>query len=172
MSLKKQAAHTDADFFPENVEFLGFIGGWDCYTGVDPVQGLFYLIRTSELDWLEEVIRYSGRIVSRKCVGSLPRDGSKREASARLLDAYLRSRVHIYCPDPPYRSGLLAGGELKSIVTAIADELKRNSEAAEEKQRQHEAPIIKAARELRSILARRATMRMTGWRIVPAQVTS
>jgi hypothetical protein len=43
---------------------------------------------------------------------------------------------------------LLTNGELKSIVEAIADELKRNSEATEEKQRRHEAPIIKMAREL------------------------
>ena len=38
--------------------------------------------------------------------------------------------------------------ELKSIVRAIAEELKRNSRVAKEEQRQHEAPIIKMAREL------------------------
>jgi hypothetical protein len=37
---------------------------------------------------------------------------------------------------------------LEGIVKAIADELRRNSEAAEEEQRRHEAPIIKMARQL------------------------
>jgi hypothetical protein len=43
---------------------------------------------------------------------------------------------------------LLTSGELESIVKAIADELKRNSDAAEEEQRRSQAPIIKMARAL------------------------
>src|SRR5262249_35299214 len=78
----------------------------------------------------------------------IPHHGSKREASARLLDAYVRSKVHYQSPVPPYQPGLLASNELEGIVEAIADELKRNSEAAEEKQRRHEVPIIKMARKL------------------------
>jgi hypothetical protein len=34
-----------ADFFPDNVEFVGLIGAWGCYLGVDTVETLFYLIR-------------------------------------------------------------------------------------------------------------------------------
>ena len=105
MPMENHAAHTDPKFFPENVEFLGFIGGWDCDTGIDTVHMLFYLIRTKDLDWLEVVVKYSNRIMSRKCVMSIPRDGSKREAAARLLDAYVRLRVHYECPVPPCRSG-------------------------------------------------------------------
>ena len=33
MSIKKHAVHPDPEFFPENVEFLGFMGGWDCDVG-------------------------------------------------------------------------------------------------------------------------------------------
>jgi hypothetical protein len=148
MSTEENAAHSDPEFFRENVEFLGFIGSWGCYVGIDTVQTLFYLIRTKEQDWLEEVAKYSNTIMSRHCVMSIPRHGSKREAAARLLDAYVRSRVHYDCPVPPYQPGLLTSRELERIVKAIADELKRNSEAAEERQRRHEAPIIKMAREL------------------------
>src|SRR4051794_40262750 len=55
MSTEERAAHRDPEFFPENVEFLGFVGGWDCDISVDTVQNLFYLIRTKERDWLEVV---------------------------------------------------------------------------------------------------------------------
>lgn len=140
--------NTDPEFFPENVEFLGYVGGWDCYVGVDTFQSLFYLIRTKELDWLEVVLKYSNSILSRSCVMSIPRHGSKRKAAARILDTHVRSRVHYECPVPPYQPGLLTNGELESIVEAIADELKRNSGVAEEEQRRHEAEIIKMAREL------------------------
>lgn len=91
-------------FFPENVEFLGFIGGWDCYNGIDTVHMLFYLIRTKDLDWLEAVVKYSNRIMSKTFVMSIPRHGLKREAAARLLDAHVRSRVHDECPVSPYQS--------------------------------------------------------------------
>jgi hypothetical protein len=129
MSTEEDAAHTDPEFFPENVEFLGFIGGWDCYTGVDMFDTLFYLIRTKDRDWLEAVVKYSNRIISRICVMSIARHGSKREAAARLLDAHVRSWVNHECPVPPYQSGLLTNGELESIVEAIAEELKHNSRA-------------------------------------------
>jgi hypothetical protein len=145
---KKLPASTDPEFFPENLEFLGFIGGWDCNIGIDTVQNLFYLIRANDLDWLEVIVKYSDEIISRKCVMSIPRHGSKREAAARLLNAHARSQVHYECPVPPHQSGLLTNGELENIVRAIADELKRNSEAAEEEDRRHESPIIKMAREL------------------------
>ena len=56
---KKQAAPTDPEFFPENVEFLGFIGGWDCYIGIDTVQNLFYLIRTNDLDCSSDIATFS-----------------------------------------------------------------------------------------------------------------
>ena len=148
MSTEEHAAHSNPEFFPENAEFLGFIGGWDCYTGVDEVQSLFYLIRTKDRDWLEAVVKYANRIISRNCVMNIPRHGSKREGAARLLDAHVRSRAHYGYPVPSCRPGLLTNGELKSIVEAIVDELKRHSEAAEEKQRRHEVPIIKMAREL------------------------
>ncbi|HEY1475015.1 MAG TPA: hypothetical protein VGF53_13145 [Pseudolabrys sp.] len=148
MREKVSDAPIDPEFFPASIEFLGFIGGWGCESEIGTVHRLFYLIRTSDLDWLEEVVKYFDQIVSRKCVGSIPRDGSKREAAARLLDAHVRSRVHIECPVLPYRTGLLTNGELESIVNAIAGELKRNSEAAEEAQRRQGAPIIKMATEL------------------------
>ena len=79
------------NFFRKNVEFLGFIGGWDCYVGIDTVHTLFYLIRTKDRDWLEAVVKYSNRIISRSCVMSIARHGSKREAAARLVDAHVRS---------------------------------------------------------------------------------
>jgi hypothetical protein len=146
--MEKHAAHTNPEFFPQNVEFLGFIGGWDSDVGIDTVQTLFYLIRTKEQDWLEEVAKYSTTIMSRHCVMSIPRHGSKREAAARLLEAHVRSRVHYERPVSPYQPGLLTRGELESIVKAIADQLQHNSEMAEEEQRRHEASIIKMAREL------------------------
>jgi hypothetical protein len=43
---------------------------------------------------------------------------------------------------------MLTGGELESIVEAIAEELKRNSKAAQAGQRRREASIIKMARVL------------------------
>jgi hypothetical protein len=103
--MSMNAAHTGPEFFPENVEFLGLIGGWDCYVGVDTVETLFYLIRTKEQDWLEEVAKYSNTIMGRHCVMSIPRYGSKRAAAARLLDAHVRSRIHHECPVPPYQAG-------------------------------------------------------------------
>jgi hypothetical protein len=148
MSMEEYAAHTDPEFFPENVEFVGFLGGWDCDTGVDTVQNLFYLIRTNDLDWLEVVKKLSSSIVSRNCVMSIPRLGSKREAATRLLDAHVRSCVHYECPAPPYQSGLLTNSELENIVGAIDEELARNSRAAAEKQCRQETAIIKMAREL------------------------
>ena len=63
------------EFFPENFEFLGFVGGWDCFIGVVTVEMLFYLIRTKDLDWLEAVVKYSSTILSRNCVMSAPRHG-------------------------------------------------------------------------------------------------
>lgn len=90
MSEKEQAAPTDPEFFPENVEFLGFIGGWDCYIGIDRVHTLFYLIRTNDLDWLEVVVKSSNEVISRKCEMSIPRRGSKREAAARLREELYR----------------------------------------------------------------------------------
>ena len=102
MSTEEHAAHTDPEFFPENVEFLGFIAGWDCYTGTGT---------------LEAVVRSSNRITSRNCVISVPRQGSISEAAARLLDTHVRSRVHYECPVPPYRPGLVTSEELESIVS-------------------------------------------------------
>lgn len=148
MSIKDHGAHTNPEIYPENVEFLGFVGGWDSDVGIDTVQILFYLIRTKDLDWLEVVLKYSNSIVSRDCVMSIRRRGSKRAASARLLDAHIRSRVHYEHPVPPYQSGLLTNGELESIVGAIAEELTRNGRVAAEEQCWHEATIIKMAREL------------------------
>jgi hypothetical protein len=84
MSMEEHAAHKDPEFFPENVDFLGFVGGWDCYIGVDTVQILFYLIRAKDLDWLETVAKYCNNIMSRSCVMSIPRHGSNWEAAARL----------------------------------------------------------------------------------------
>lgn len=148
MSQEEHPTHSDPEFFPENVEFLGFIGGWDCNVVVDTVQTLFYLIRTKDQDWLEAVVKYCDQIISRNCVMSIPRHGSKREAAARLVDAYVRSRVHYECPVPPYQSGLLTRSELESITGTIREELERNSQLAAEKQRWREAPIIKMAKEL------------------------
>jgi hypothetical protein len=141
------AAAIDPEF-PENIEFLGFVGGWNCDFGVDTAEKLFYLIRTNDADWLEVAVRYSEKIMSRKCVVSVPRQGSKREAAARLLDAHVRSRIYYGFPVPPYRKGLLTSGELENIVGAVTDEFERNSRAAQKEQDQHEAPIIKMAREL------------------------
>jgi hypothetical protein len=134
--------------FPQNVEFLGFVGGWNCDFGIDTAEQLFYLIRTNDADWLEVAVRYSEKIMSRKCVVSVPRQGSTREAAARLLDAHVRSRVYCGFPVPPYRRGLLTSGELENIVGAVTDEFERNSRAAQKEQGLHEAPIIKMAREL------------------------
>ena len=116
--MSNAASATDPEF-PQNIEFLGFVGGWNCDFGIDTAEELFYLIRTNDADWLEVAVRYSERIMSRKCVVSVPRQGSKREAAARLLDAHVRSRVHYGFPVPPYRKGLLTSGELENIVGAV-----------------------------------------------------
>jgi hypothetical protein len=94
------------------------------------------------------VVRYSEKIISQKLVGSVPRQGSKREAAARLLDAYVRSQVHNSFPVSPYRKGLLTSGELENIVGAVSVEFERNSLAAQKEQAQNEAPIIEMARAL------------------------
>ena len=144
MSTEKLAARTDPKFFPEKVELLGFIGGWDCHVGVDAVHSLFYLIRTIDRDWLEEVVKSSDAVIRRHCVLSVARAGSNREAATHLLDAHVRSRVHHECPVAPFRSGMvLTSGELKSIVGAIADEMRRNSTAADEEERRRPSPISK-----------------------------
>jgi hypothetical protein len=141
------AAATNPEF-PENIEFLGFIGGWNCDFGIDTAEELFYLIRTKDADWLEAVVRYSEKIMSQKNVVSVSGQGSKREAAAQLLYAYVRSRTYYGFPAPPYRKGLLTSSELENIVGAVTDEFDRNSRPAEKKRGQHEAPIIKMAREL------------------------
>src|SRR5215470_5790246 len=41
MSTKKQAPRTDPEFFPENVEFHGVIGGWGYDFGLDTYDALF-----------------------------------------------------------------------------------------------------------------------------------
>jgi hypothetical protein len=71
-----------------------------------------------------------------------------RGAATALLDMLVRSRVHFSGSQPPYLSGLLAGHELANIVGSVADQLEHNSQMAEAKQLQHEAPIITLAREL------------------------
>ncbi len=148
--------------FPENIEFLGFIGGWYCDFGIDTAEELFYLIRTNDADWLEVIVRYSDKIMSQKCVISVARQGSKREAAGRLLDAHVRSRIYYGFPVPPYRKGLLTSRELENIVGAVTDEFDRNSRAAEKEQGQHEAPIIKTAREL-NLNPRPAGHNNTAW---------
>jgi hypothetical protein len=121
--------------FPKNIEFLGFVGGWNCDLGIDTVEELFYLIRTHDADWLEVVVRYAGKIMSQKFVGSVPRQESKREAAGGLLDAHVRNQVYYSFPVPPYRKGLLTTGELENIVGAVTTEFNRNSRAAEKEQR-------------------------------------
>jgi hypothetical protein len=144
------AAAANNPGFPQNIDFLGFVGGWNCDFGIDRAEELFYLIRTNDADWLEVVVRHSKKIISQKCVARIPRQGSKREAAARLLDAHVRSQVHYSFPVPPFRSGmLLTSGELDNIVRAVTGELDRNSRAAEKDQARHEAPIITMARELK-----------------------
>lgn len=145
---QEEHATSNPEFFPESVESVGFIGGWDSNVGIDRVQALFYLIRTKDQDWLAAVEKYCDDIISRTCAISTPRHGSKREAATRLLEATVHSGVHFEWPVPPYRSGLLTSGELESIVGAVAEELERNEQMAKEKQRRSEAPIIKMARDL------------------------
>ena len=82
------------------------------------------------------------------CVAGAPRNGTKKEAAARLLDALVRARVHHGFPRPPYLSGLLKRNELAGIVEAVLKELKRNALAAEAAQRVEKAPIITLASEL------------------------
>jgi hypothetical protein len=118
------------------------IGEWDRDIGVDTLHEALYLIRGDEQDALET--SYSKEIVM-----AAPRQGTEREAATRLLDAYVRARVHYDFPVQPYLPGLLSSSELEEIVKAVADELKRNSRVAEEEQRQHEAPIITMARKLK-----------------------
>jgi hypothetical protein len=95
---------------------------------------LFYLIRTKDLDWLEALVKYSNKIMSRECVMSIPRDGSKREAAAPLLNAYARSRVTDRAIDVPPGS---QGGSttdpppvIGEIPVATIAELDRSFEAA------------------------------------------
>jgi hypothetical protein len=155
------AAATNLEF-PPNIEFLGCVGSWNCDLGIDTVEELFYLIRTNDADWLEVVVRYSGKIMSQKIAGSIPRQCSKREAAARLLNAHVRSQVHYSFPVPPYRKGLLTSNELENIVGAVADEFERNRRVAAEEQCRHEAAIIKMARQL-SLNPRPAGHNNTAW---------
>jgi hypothetical protein len=98
--MSEAAAATNPEF-PPNIEFLGFVGGWNCDLGIDTVEELFYLIRTNDADWLEVVVRYSEKIMRQKFVISASRQGAKREAAARLLIAHVRSQVHYSFPNAP-----------------------------------------------------------------------
>jgi hypothetical protein len=82
------------------------------------------------------------------CVGVAPREGTVNKAAMRLLDALVRARVPYEFPRPPYLPGLLTRRELAGVARAVAEELRRNSLAAEAAQKIRKAPIIELANEL------------------------
>ena len=70
------------------------------------------------------------------------------KAAMRLLPALVRARIPYEFPRPPYLPGLLRRRELAGIVRAVAEEFRRNSQAADAAQKVGKAPIIELANEL------------------------
>src|SRR6266404_5390390 len=89
-------------------------------------------------DWIKMMITCG-------CVAGAARHETPGRAVRILLDNLLRARIHFSGPRPPYISGLLTSQEIGSMIGSISDELANNALAAEA---DHEAPIIKVARDL------------------------
>ena len=144
-----------------------FVGAWDNDIGIDSYNEALFLVRDDRHDLLWSLATHSEEstrqnLAARKdgdpewdkskiicgCVAGARRERTENEAATRLLDALVRARVHHEFPRPPYLPGLLTRSELTNIVGAVAEELTRNSLAAEAEQRRHEAPIIRLANQL------------------------
>jgi hypothetical protein len=144
-----------------------FVGAWDNDVGIDSYSEAFFLLRDDRRDLLWSLATHCEESTKQNLaareggdsewvkskifcgrVAGAPREGTENEAATRLLDALVRSRVHNEFPRPPYLPGLLTSSELADIVEAVAEELRRNSLAAEAAQQVREAPIIKLANKL------------------------
>ena len=144
-----------------------FVGAWCNYLGIDSLYEAFFLVRDDRQDLLWSLATHSEKstkqnLAARKggdpkwakskitcgCVGGAPREGAENKAAIQLLDALVRARVPYEFPQPPYLPGLLPRRELAGIVKAVAEELRRNSLAAEVAQKVWKAPIIELANKL------------------------
>jgi hypothetical protein len=145
-----------------------FAGAWHLDVGIDTIHEALFLARDDDGDRLwslttptENATRESlsarergdrdwiKRKITYGCVAGAARRGTPREAASTLLGRLFRSRTHFAYSRPPYVSGLLTSQEIASIIEAIAEELRSNREMAEASRHNHEAAIIKAARDLK-----------------------
>ena len=144
-----------------------FVGAWHSYLGIDHLCEALFLARDDRQDLLWSLTTHSHEatkqnLVAREgrdpdwikckvtcgCVTGAPREGTENKAAMRLLGALVRARVPYEFPQRPYLPGLLTSRELAGIVTAVDDELRRNSLAAEAAQKVWKAAIIELAIEL------------------------
>ena len=144
-----------------------FVGAWHSYLGIDHLSEALFLVRDDRQDLLWSFATYSEEATKQNlaareggdpewvkckvncgCVTGAPREGTENKAAMRLLGALVRARVPYEFPQSPYLPGLLTSRELAGIVTAVDEELRRNSIAAEAAQNVRKAPIIELANEL------------------------
>jgi hypothetical protein len=158
-----------------------FAGAWNLDVGIDIIHEALFLARDHHGDRLWSLITPSESVTRKSlsarergdrewvkmmitsgCVAGAVRHGTAGEAARILLDRLLRSRIHFSGPRPPYISGLLTSQEVASMVGIIGDELRRNALAAEAASLDHEALIIKVARDL-GLNPRPAGHNSTAW---------
>jgi hypothetical protein len=144
-----------------------FVGAWHRYLGIDSLYEALFLVRDDRQDLLWALATRSEKSIKQNlaareggdpewarskftcgCVGGAPREGTGNKAAIRLLDALVRARVPYEFPRLPYLPGLLTRRELAGIVSAVVEELRCNSLAAEAAQKVWKAPIIKLANKL------------------------
>jgi hypothetical protein len=155
-----------------------FAGAWHLDVGVDILHEAVFLARDDHGDRLWSLItptenftleslsaRERGdrgwvkRMITCGCVAGAARHETPGEAARILLDGLLRARIHFSGPRPPYISGLLTSQEIAGMIGIMTDELRSNALAAEA---DHEAPIIKVARDL-GLNPRPAGHNSTAW---------
>jgi hypothetical protein len=156
-------------------------GAWHLDVGIDIIHEALFLARDHHGDRLWSLITPSESVtreslsarergdcswvkmmITSGCVAGAARRRTPGEAARILLDRLLRARIPFSGPRPPYISGLLAGQELTSMVGIITDELRSNALAAEVASLDHEALIIKVARDL-GLNPRPAGHNRTAW---------
>jgi hypothetical protein len=127
-----------------------FVGAWDNYVGIDSLYEALFLVRDDGQDLLWSLATHSEKSTKQNlaareggdpewvkskitsgCVGGAPREGTVNKAAMRLLPALVRARIPYEFPRPPYLPGLLTHRELAGIVRAVAEEFRRNSQAAD-----------------------------------------
>jgi hypothetical protein len=144
-----------------------FLGARERDLGIDELSEALFLVRDNERDLLWSLTTDAEKFTRESlaarasgdpswvdskwtwcCVAGAPRQLTESEAGGVLLDALVRARPPHEFPRRPYIPGLLTADDLADLVATIAEERRANTVAAEAAQRNHEAPILKLARQL------------------------